>query len=221
MSRRLASLALLLLAGCAGGPAAPDWQANAHAALAAHTAAYLAGRDRVATNELMIARREVARTGAAEPMARVELAACAARFASLEAADCPGYEVLAGEAGAANAAYAAYLAGHWQGLAVDLLPAVQQAVPGEGDALAVLPGIEEPLSRLVAAAALLRAGRLPPAGMAIAIDTASHQGWRRPLLAWLGLERDRLATAGDIAGAAAAQRRMDYVTGKYGQSGGR
>jgi len=35
-------------------------------------------------------------------------------------------------------------------------------------------GIDDLLSRLVAAATLLRAGRLPPLGITLAIDTASH-----------------------------------------------
>lgn len=205
------------LAGCAGGPPAPDWQANAHAALAAHSAAWLAGRERVAAQELRAARSEVARTGDAAQMARVELAACALRLASLEAGDCPAFAPLAADAGAAANAYAAYLAGRWQGLDAQLLPPAQRGVPGAADAPALLRGIDDPLSRLVAAAALLRAGRLPPAGIELAIDTASAQGWRRPLLAWLGFDRDRLRAAGDAAGAAQRQRRMDYASGAAGR----
>ncbi|MDO9601679.1 MAG: hypothetical protein Q7J02_05145, partial [Rhodocyclaceae bacterium] len=211
-------ICLLLLAGCAGGPAAPDWQANAHVALSAHTSAWLAGRDRVAAHELEIARREVARTGDATQLARVELTACAVRFASLEPGDCAGFEPLARDADTAAQAYAAYLAGRWTGLDARQLPPPQQAVArgGEagGDALTILRGVDDPLARLVAAAALLRAGRLPPLGITLAIDTAAQQGWRRPLLAWLGFDRDRLAAAGDTAGAEARQRRMAIVSGQ-------
>ncbi|MDP1653257.1 MAG: hypothetical protein Q8L56_11100 [Rhodocyclaceae bacterium] len=217
--KQIALLCLVVLVGCSGGPPAPDWQANAHGALRAHTAAWLAGRDRVAMHELTVARREVARTGAVEQIARVELAACAARFASLESGDCPAFRPLAQDAGMAARTYAEYLAGRWQGLDTQLLPAAQQGAVGvgAGDAIALLQGIDDPLARLVAAAALLRAGRLPPAGISLAIDTASQQGWRRPLLAWLGLERDRLAAAGDTAAAAARQRRMDLVSGAAGR----
>jgi hypothetical protein len=210
-------LGMVFLVGCAGGPPPPDWQANAHTALNAHTAAWLAGRDRVATQELAIARREISRTGDAVLVARVELTACAVRLASLAAGDCPAFQPLAQDAGPAAQAYADYLAGRWQGLNAALLPPAQQAVPGCRDGLAVLQGIEDPLSRLVAAAALLRAGYMSPAGIALAIDTASRQGWRRPLLAWLGFDRDRLAAAGDAAGAAERQRRMDLVTATTGR----
>lgn len=204
-----------LLAACAGGPPPPDWQANAHAALAAHTAAWLSGQERVARQELDNARRAVARTGDAEQMARVELTACAARVASLGDADCPEFMPLARDAGAAANAYADYLAGRWQGLDAQLLPAVPGRVLGSSadSASAVLNGIDAPLSRLVAAATLLRAGRLAPQGIALAIDTAAQQGWRRPLLAWLGFDRARLMGAGDTAAAAAQQRRIERITG--------
>lgn len=211
--RRMLACCALLLAGCAGGPPVPDWQVNAHGALAAHTAAWLAGRDRVAAHEIAIARREAGRTGSAEPLARVELTACAARIASLDEADCPAVQPLLRDAGAESRAYADYLAGRWEGLDREKLPPAQRGIPVAADALAQLLTIEEPLSRLLAAALLLRAGRLPPAGIELAIDTASRQGWRRPLLAWLGFDRDRRAAAGDSEGAAERQRRIDYVSG--------
>lgn len=210
-------LGVVFLAGCAGGPPAPDWQANAHAALNAHVQAFLTGRDRVAAQELTIAQREVARTGHAEQVARVELTACAVRHASLDGGECTAYLPLAQDAGPAARAYADYLAGRWQGLDAALLPPAQRGVSGAGSDDAILQAIDDPLSCLVAAAALLHAGRLSPAGIAIAIDTASAQGWRRPLLAWLGFDRDRLAAAGDAAGAAERQRRMDIVTATLGQ----
>lgn len=204
---------LVVLAGCAGGPPPPDWQANAHAALAAHKAAWLEGRERVAWQELAIARREAARTGDAEPLARVELTACALKVASLAATDCPAVQPLLRDAGPAAQAYADYLAGRWSGIDRAALPPAQRDVPASADALATLRAIDDPLARLVAAAVLLRAGRLPPAGIELAIETASRQGWRRPLVAWLGFDRDRLLAAGDPAGAAARQRRIDYALG--------
>lgn len=204
---------LLLLSGCAGGPAVPDWQANAHAALASYTSAYFAGHERVARQELERARREVSRTGDASQMARVELTVCALAVASLASSECPAFEALEQDADAAANAYADYLAGRWERLDAEHLPPAQRGVPASRDALATLSAIDEPLSRLVAAAVLLHAGRLPPAGIALAIDTAAKQGWRRPLLAWLGFDRDRCRAAGDAECAAARQRRIDYLSG--------
>ncbi len=213
---RIASAACVLsLAACAGSPPPPDWQANAHAALAAHVADYLTGRDKAAAQSLALARREVARTGDAQQMARVELTACAARLASLadvDAAECAAYAPLALDAGADASAYAAYLAGRWSQLDPERLPAAQRLALRAPDAPAALREIADPFSRLVAAGALLRAGRLPPAGIAIAIDTAAAQGWRRALLAWLGLDAQRRDAAGDTEGAAAQRRRIERAS---------
>lgn len=185
------------------------------ASVQAYVAAFLSGRDKVAAQELALARREVARTGDAEQMARVELNACAARLASLLDPDaaCAGFAPLARDAGPAANAYAAYLDGRWRDVDADLLPPAQRRAMRAADGAAALAGIDDAFSRLVAAAALFRAGRLPPAGIASAIDTASGEGWRRPLLAWLGVDRARRAAAGDAEGAAERQRRIDRILG--------
>jgi hypothetical protein len=213
MRRGLLILLAAVLAACTGGAVEPDWRVNTHEALAAYAQSSLKGDMRIAARELAIARREAGRTGSAEPLARVELTACAVRIVSLAGDDCPEVQPLLRDAGEASRAYAAYLAGRWEGLDRALLPPAQRDVPVATDALATLNGIDEPFSRLVAAALLLRAGRLPPEGIVVAIDTASAQGWRRPLLAWLMFDRDRLAAAGDSAGAAERQRRIDYASG--------
>jgi hypothetical protein len=202
----------LTVAGCAGKPV-PDWQAGAQASVQAYVAAFLSGRDKVAAQELALARREVARTGDAEQMARVELNACAARLASLLDLDaaCAGFAPLAPDAGAAANAYAAYLGARWNELDAELLPPVQRQVMRSADGAAALADVEDPYSRLVAAAVLFRVGRLSPAGIELAIDTAGREGWRRPLLAWLAVDRERRAAAGDVAGAEERQRRMDRV----------
>jgi hypothetical protein len=48
--------------------------------------------------------------------------------------------------------------------------------------------VADPLARLVSAGVRFQAGRADPALIALAVDTASAQGWRRPLLAWLGVQ---------------------------------
>jgi hypothetical protein len=128
VGRVMTGLAMIGLAGCSSAPPIPDWQLSSHAAVQAHASAYLAGRDRVAAHEQQLARREVARTGDASQMARVELHFCALQAASLMFGECPGFTPLAQDAGPAEQAYAAYLAGRWQGLDKAQLPAAQQAI---------------------------------------------------------------------------------------------
>jgi len=215
---RLVALLLgLLLAACASKPPAPDWQVNAFAALKSYTAAYLSGNSRVAELELTRTRSEIAGTGRADLLARAELTRCAARAASLEFDNCAGYQPLAQDAAAPEQAYATFLSGRWTGLNTELLPeqyrpmVTQATTSGTGDAAGMLGALQDPLSRLVAAAVLLQRNELSPADMTLATQTASDQGWRRPLLAWLGLQLTRASDAGDVEAAARLQRRIDIV----------
>jgi hypothetical protein len=204
----------LVVAACAGGPPAPEWQANAYGALHGFEAAYLGGRTLVAEQEFARARSALSATGRADLVARAELVRCAAHVASLDFDDCPGYQALAGDAAPAERAYAAYLAGKVQGADIALLPQHHRAVAaGDAGALAV---IEDPFARLVAAGVLFRQGSITPAGIALAVETASANGWRRPLLAWLGVQERRARDAGDHVAADAIRRRIQLVSGEAG-----
>jgi hypothetical protein len=204
--------ALAALASCAGGPPPPDWQSDAHGALRHFESAYLSGQSRLAEEEFARARSALASTGRADLVARAELVRCAARVASLEFDDCPGFQALAPDAAAPERAYAAFLAGRANAAEIALLPEHHRpAASGEASAPAA---ITDPMSRLVAAGALFRAGRIDPAAIALAVDTASSNGWRRPLLAWLGVQEKRAEQAGDREAAASIRRRIRLVAGE-------
>jgi len=193
----------MLLAGCASKPQPPAWQPNAHSALDGFTDAWLHGETAASDAEFARARRETASTGRFDNVAQAELVRCAVRVASLEY-ECPGYAALAQDATPAQQAYAAYLDGRWQGLNVGLLPEQHRGVVTGG----TLAGVSDPLARLVAAGALLKAGRIAPADIGNAVDTASSHGWRRPLLAWLGVQERRAEAAGDTAAVQQIRRRI-------------
>ena len=207
----LVSAAALLLAGCAGKPPAPDWQINARSAMDRAVQAYLAGDSRVEAQEHARARSEVARTGRADLLARVELMRCAARVASLEFEPCSAFLPLAQDAGAAERAYANHLAGTASPQEAALLPLAQREVATGAATAETLARQPEAWSRLVAAGVMLQAGRADPKVVALAVDTAAANGWRRPLLAWLQVQRLRAEAAGEVAAAAAAQRRIERV----------
>ena len=61
---------------------------------------------------------------------------------------------------------------------------------------AALKEIKDPLSRLIAAAVLLRTEKADPEVLQTAADTASEQGWRRAVMAWLGAQAMRAEKAG-------------------------
>lgn len=218
MLSRMGGVALLavlaVLAACSSAPPVPDWQMNAKGALERAQDAYLAGKPRVETAEFSKARSEVASTGRADLLARIELARCATRVASLVFEDCAGFTLLAQDAAAPERAYAAYLAGRAQPQDVALLPEQHRAIAGAGAAAgAGLASMRDPLARLVAAGVLLQTRRAEPAVIAAAIDTASAQGWRRPLLAWLGVQAQRADAAGDATEAARIRRRISLASG--------
>ena len=207
--RSCAAALAITLCACASKPQPPAWQPDAKSSLDGYTAAWLEGDTLAADAEFARARRATASTGRFDLVAQAELVRCAARVAAL-VYDCPGYAALAGDATPAQRAYAAYLDGRWQGLDASLLPEQHRAVVASGSP----DGVQDPLSRLVAAGALLKAGRIQPAGIATAVDTASTQGWRRPLLAWLGVQEQRARAAGDDAAVAQIRRRRALASGE-------
>ena len=205
----LPMLVTLLLCACGNTPPVPDWQMNAKGAMERAQDAYLSGNTRVEAAEFAKARSEVSSTGRADLLARIELARCATRVASLVFEDCTGFSALAQDAPAPERAYAAYLAGRAQPLDAALLPQQHRAFAGvDGQPAPALKSVADPLARLVAAGVLLQTRRADPLTVDTAIDTASAQGWRRPLLAWLGVQAQRAEQAGDVAEAARIRRRM-------------
>ena len=193
---RIGILAVLVfLAGCAGGPPQPDWQMNAHGALNTFQSYYLKGDTRAAALEFDRAVAELRSTGRGDLVARAELVRCAARAASLEFDGCPGFEKLRADARAEELAYADFLSGKIE-----------------------RTGTDDPLSRLVSHGVNFNSGKATPENISAAIDIASAQGWRRPLLAWLGVQEKRAVAAGDREAAERLRRRIELVTGSTGKS---
>lgn len=207
-------LALFLLSGCAGTPPPPDWKMNAQGALEGFEKAYLDGNSKLANLNFERARREIARTGRPDLVARADLIRCATETAALVTDHCAVTASLPAETVAAERAYAAFVAGRWEGLAADELPAPYRPLVKAKDEAAreqAVREIKDPLSRLIAAGILFQQGRLTPAALAMAVDTASSQGWRRPLLAWLNVQLQRAEAAGDRDAAAGLRQRIDLV----------
>lgn len=218
--RNAAALALIAaLAGCAGSAPTPAWQSNARSAIDTATAAYLSGDPRVEVIEFERARQNIARSGRADLLARAELMRCATRVASLVFEPCTGFERLRTDASPAEQAYAAYLGGEQlASTVIEQLPEPQRvAARALAAGIGVPPAAampEDPLSRLIAIAMLFRAGQADAPLIAHATETASAQGWRRPLLAWLAVQAGLAERAGDAAEAARLRRRMAVVVGE-------
>jgi hypothetical protein len=204
----------ILLAGCGSKPRAPDWQLNARDTLERYVKAYMSGNARVEAAEFARARAELESTGQPALVARAELTRCALRVASLLLEPCAGFEALRADSPAAERAYADYLAGGVAPADVALLPPQHRAAASPAAGAAAVAAIEDPLSRLIAAGVLFRNGRASPDVLIVAADTASAQGWRRPLLAWLGVQAARAEQAGALEEVQRLRRRMALVAGE-------
>ncbi|MBC7803907.1 MAG: hypothetical protein H7Y16_08540 [Candidatus Parcubacteria bacterium] len=183
--------ALALLSACSSGPVPPEWQSNSRSALDSFQQRYLRGDTAGADAEFARAKSELSSTGNASMVARAELLRCAVRAASLEFDNCPGFENLRADAGVEELAYAEFLTGKSERKVSD-----------------------DPLSRLVSHGVKLNSGRASPENISAAIEISSSQGWRRPLLAWLGVEEKRAESAGDRAALERIRRRIALASGK-------
>ncbi|HEX2546911.1 MAG TPA: hypothetical protein VHL79_18660 [Ramlibacter sp.] len=211
MSRLLVIALSLLLAACGNKPRQPDWLVNADGSQDRFERAYLSGRDRVATSEFTRFRSETASTANPSLVARAELTRCAVRVASLDFAPCTGFEPLRRDAGDEERAYADFLAGRATPEQAKLLPEAYRGIVAGAGGGAALKKIENPLSRVIAAAVLLRTEKADPDVLQVATQTASEQGWRRAVMAWLGAQAMWAEKAGATEEAARLRRRMQLA----------
>jgi len=214
--RSLVLASALAAVSCASAPQVPRWQGDAFEALEAYRTHYLAGESKRAERDYAAARAAVGSTGRLELAARVEVIRCALATAALDFDKCAALYAILPDAGPEERAYGAFLAGRWQAIDMRALPAAYRGVAAASAEEAQnrqLREIEDPVSRLVAAGALLRQARISPDGVAAAVDAASAEGLRRPLLAWLKVQEKLAESAGDAAALAIIRRRIALVEG--------
>lgn len=212
--RRILAASMLVLAGCAGGEATPEWQSRAHGALERFKQHYLEGEVRHAEQSFAEAKAAIAATGRPELAARAELVRCALGTAALDVDACRGFEAVHNDATAKDRVYSEFIMGRLHAGDVAALPAQYRSFVQARDVPArdkALQQITDPVSRLIAAGAMFRAAALSPDALRQAIDTASVHGYRRPLLAYLRVQARRAELAGDGAAQRAIQQRIDLV----------
>ena len=232
MRRRLLAVVTLWLAGCAAQPPVPGWRLDLRQAVEQGRAAEMEARDRAAALHWARAEQAARRAADAQALVRVALVRCALRLAAAQPGACPAAQPYLEDAGDVERAYAQWLAGgpptaltaaaQAGELALPAAPralAATAAANGAAEALAALNALEDPLSRLVAGGWLWQAGRLDAAGVALMVDTAAAQGWRRPLAAWLAVQLRLAEHAGDADAAARARRRLHWLLQDAAQGG--
>jgi hypothetical protein len=222
---------VMLLAGCAASAPAPQWKLRASSALDQFTQRSLLGDMRAAESEFNRATEALSRTGNPALIAQAELIRCAVRRAGLDADDCPKFRELQSYADRADQAYFQYLtldrsvSAPLQSVEIGLLPAHHQPIarrlqqPSSGptdDAAAagLLRAVKDPLARLIAASVMFQSLQGGPEVIALAVETASSQGWRRPLIAWLRVQHAMAQKTGDLALLALVAERLRLAQGE-------
>ena len=205
---------ILLLSACAGGKMPPEWQSQSHASLERFRQHYLDGNSPRAQRSFAEAKAAVASTGRPELVARVELYRCALGTAALDVDACAGFESTKSDATAEDRVYGEFVSGQLREQDARRLPSQYRGIATARDEAArnrALQQIEDPVSRLVAAGALFQLAQLSPEGLSTAIDTASAQGYRRALLAYLNVQAKRAESTGDSGALDSIRKRIDLV----------
>lgn len=203
------------LAACGSGPKAPDWKQDSVSLIERYQKAELKGQNTLAERYF---EQALAATGSAarlEETARLHLIRCATRQASLSLEACTGYLEYARLATTpADEAYHLFLSGQWDKLDAARLPPQYRSFASNRDPaknLSLLQSISDPLSRLVASSIMVSRKQADDTMLQLAADTASEQGWRKPLLVYLKLLQARATQKADSVEAEKLRARIKLV----------
>lgn len=208
---------LVVAAGCASRPA-PEWIGASYNHLESFKRHYLRGDEILAEKSFRRALEEIRTSGDIDAMAKAYLIRYAVRTAALEAFDDREYLRLAADrSGLPHAHYYAFLKGSFAEVDVDRLPvqyrpflkALLNGNPGDIEREAIR--IEDPLSRLIAAGLIVRARQAGEPLLNEAIETASGQGWKKPLLAYLTKLDRYYDSEKETSKAAEVRKRLEWI----------
>jgi hypothetical protein len=208
---------LLPLVGC--GPKPMTWIAAGYQQMENYKTDFLTGRAPIVTEmHFKKAVEEIKKSGDLDLLGKVWLTRMALQAAVLgepEEGDYPRIE--ATQSVPANRNFYLFLKGD-AAAAGELLPAHYRSfLPALRAGNATETGIavakiDDPLSRLIAAGLTVRRHVENEALLLTAVETASRNGWKRALLAWLKRLGAFYEASGDAAKAAAVRQRIDLIT---------
>lgn len=199
------------IAACSSTPAPKDWSANTFSGQQSATKYLLLGESKKAQAAISQLRKDLAATARTDLAAKTELALCAIEQASLKMPPCEAFEKLKIDAQASELAYAHFLSGEWLGLQNTLLPPQYQSMVVHPAPESQLIAIESPISRLIAGSVLLQRNQLSAQGLELMVNTASQEGWRKPVLAWLNVQLNIFEKNNDTVRANQVKRRIQML----------
>jgi hypothetical protein len=181
----------ILLLGC-GSKQVPDWTKSSFNQLENYKKIYLSGKEHSAELYFNKALDDIKKSGNLEILARAYLTKYAVHVAVIEAFDDGEYlRIDALQPVLQNRNFYNFLKGSFDTVDERLLPRQYDGFlrafrKGEiVDIAHEISGIEDPLSKLIAVGLLVQKNTYDEGILKIAIDTASHNGWKRALLVYL------------------------------------
>lgn len=208
----------LLISACGSASPVPEWKDNAHRYLKAYKIYFLTGKEDASEPHFIKARKEIASGNDLSLLATAYLTKYALHTASLESFDAVEFAKLQRlEPNAANMSYCHFLKGNFSAADVEELPAryagIVKAAAGKDATLAAreITAIDDPLSRLIACGVWVRYRPYDENILQIAINTASANGWRRPLWAYLDKLQTYYLERGDLSKAGIIKDRLELL----------
>ena len=182
---------LLIICGCSA-KTAPEWKAASFYHLEEYKKLFLDGKDQLAAIHFQRAIDELKSSGNLSLLMTVYLTRSALQVSVLDVPDNREYLETAKAAPDEDShQYYLLLEGKFAQLKINRLPAPYQGLAAalekrdEGDVLEEINGIKDDLSRLIAIGLAVRHQVENEAILTNAVDLASANGWRKPLLVYL------------------------------------
>lgn len=218
MKKILIFLTALMIASCASTADVPAWKDKAWRYLEDYKSLFLAGKEDAAEPHFVKATREMAAGNDVQLLMTAYLTKCALHAASLERFETTDFaRAYRLEPNPANMAYCHFLKGNFSAVDLNVLPAryagIVKAATARDAVLAAreLGAMDDPLSRLVACGVWVKYLPYDENILQTAIGTASANGWRRPLWAYLETLQAYYLERGDTGKAEAVKLRLDVI----------
>lgn len=212
-----ALIILIFMGGCGGNPS-PEWTRASFNQLESYKKNYLRGNVPLAELSFRKAIEEIKTSGDIRIMEKTYLTKYAVQIASLETFDDSEYLRLAGVRQRLEYLnYYYFLKGSFAEVDLRELPVQYVRVfkaSRDGNQREIdqeVSAIDDPLSRLVAAGLMVQKDQNSEFILSIAIQTASAQGWKKPLLAYLKKLHLYYNAKGDPKKSASIQQHIELI----------
>ncbi|MDI6776100.1 MAG: hypothetical protein QMD03_02485 [Syntrophales bacterium] len=207
----------ILLVGCGAKPV-PNWKNVSFHQLESYKKSYLIGKVRIAELHFSKAIEEIKKSGDLNILAMAYLTKYAVNVAVLEDFDDRDYlQIDSVQHDPKNKNFYNFLKGVFDQVDERLLPGEYRNFlktlrhGREGAMEQEIANIEDPLSKLIATGLLVRHHRCPEMILQVAADTASANGWKKALVAYLEKLQSIYEAKKEMEKAANVQKRLQLI----------